>query len=272
MKQLFWATDIHLNFLDESFNKIFLGIILAKVKTGNAIVVTGDIAEAPSIAPYMEWWKQAIEAQGSEFFFVCGNHDFYRGSIAKTREKLCAGPLGTNYLNNTGVVKLADNTALVGHDGWYDGEYDNWFTSKLDMMDYHIITELGSVFAATRHEKFIKIQKLAQEGADHVYAQGTLALKTYDNLFIATHVPPFREAAVHNGKESDPTWMPHFSSKKMGDAIRKLAKENPTKQITVLCGHTHGEGICYPEPNVVCYTGKAEYRYPQVDKNSWIVK
>jgi methionine aminopeptidase len=65
--------------------------------------------------------------------------------------------------------------------------------------------------------------------------------------------------------------MPHFSSKRMGDAIRKLAQENPGKEIVVLCGHTHGEGVCHPEPGVVCYTGKAEYRYPRVG-NSFLVK
>ena len=270
-KLLFWATDIHLNFLSPATNKIFLGTVLTKLKTGNVMVVTGDIAEAPSVCEFMEVWKDQIEAQGSELYFILGNHDFYRGSIEKVRNKLRTGVLSKNWLPSAGIIKLSETTALIGHDGFYDGGYDNWFKSKVDMNDYYSIQELGPNQCPVRQMKFDKLQELSQEAADFIYATGTEALKTYDTLYVGTHVPPFREAAVHMGKESDPDWMPHFSSKRMGDALRRLALENPTKQITVLCGHTHGEGLCHPESNLMCYTGKADYYHPRV-ANSFIVK
>lgn len=271
MPLLFHATDLHLNFLPGNYNKIFLAEVLDKVKPGNILVVTGDIAEGPTVAEHMLVWQNAFEAQGSKLYFVCGNHDYYRSSIESVRDRLKNCSLNSSWLPTVGIVKLSDNTALIGHDGWYDGQYDNWFTSKVDMTDYYIISELGPNQCPVRQMKYDKINELAQESADYIYSTGTEALKTYGTLYIATHIPPFREAAVHQGKPSDKDWMPHFSSKRMGDAIRKLAQENPGKEIVVLCGHTHGEGVCHPEPGVVCYTGKAEYRYPRVG-NSFLVK
>ena len=138
-------------------------------------------------------------------------------------------------------------------------------------MDYYIIQELGPVFAAFRHEKYAKIQVLAQEAADYIYKVGTEALQTYEHIYVGTHVPPFAEAAVHMGKPSDDNWMPHFSSKKMGDALLKLAQENPTKKITVLCGHTHSAGICNPAPNLEVHTGYAKYNEPRIGKSFTIL-
>jgi len=270
MKKLFWATDIHLNFLDEISYKVFLKGVATTLKSGNAIVITGDIAEAPSLIGFMTGWKKVLEAQGSELYFVCGNHDFYRGSIANVRDILSTGSLKDNWLPSKGIVKLSDTTALIGHDGWYDGGYASWHDSKLDMMDYYVIHEIGTVGAPSREEKFAKIQVLAQEAADYVYKTGTQALQTFDHIYVATHIPPFREAAVHMGKPSDDTWMPHFSSKRMGDSLLRLAQENPTKKITVLCGHTHSEGVCNPAPNLEVHTGYAKYHYPKIN-NSFTV-
>lgn len=269
-KTLFFLSDCHLNFLHMGANEVFLDSVLAHVGPGNALVITGDIGEAPNVQTLMEIWKIRMEAQGSELYFVLGNHDFYRGSIENVRDRIGNGILKTNWLRTCGVVQLGENTALVGDDGWYDGGYDDWFRSKVDMNDYYLIKEIG--IKVDRKKKFRKIQQLSQESADHVYKTGTEALKTNSNLIIATHVPPFREAAIYNGKESDPDWMPHFSSKRMGDAIRKLSQENPLGNITVLCGHTHGEGTCQPESNVICYTSKAEYYLPEINKTSFIVK
>lgn len=270
--QLFWATDIHLNFLSGDENLILLKGICKKIPAGDALVITGDIAEAPSVGIHMENWKKTLEAKGIKFYFVCGNHDFYHGSIKSVREELTE-VLPGNWLGSAGVVKLTETTSLIGHDGWYDGLYDNWFKSRVDMNDYYCITELGPVFCAKREEKFRKIQELAQEAGDHVYKHGVQAFAdpACEELYIATHVPPWREAAVHMGKPSDPDWMPHFSSKRMGDAILDLAKKYPDKKITVLCGHTHSQGVCNPASNVVCYTGYAKYHYPNLGK-TFIIK
>jgi predicted phosphohydrolase len=267
--KLFWTTDIHLNFLDDHFNDIVLREYLEKVGSGNALVITGDIAEAHTLEGFMETWLRAFALQGSKLYFVLGNHDFYGGSIVEVRERLTNSVLRECWLPTVGVVQLSDKTAMIGHDGWYDGGYGNWWASKLEMTDYQIIAELGPILAYAKDEKWAAIQKYSQESADYIYRVGTMVLKmsSTEKLFVATHVPPFAEASVYRGQQSDATWLPHFSSKLMGDALRKLGAENLDKRIIVLCGHTHGKGLCYPEANIVCHTGYAQYGNPQMASN-----
>ena len=49
----------------------------------------------------------------------------------------------------------------------------------------------------------------------------------------------------------------------MGDVLRGVALENPSCQLTVLCGHTHGTGQARVLPNLITYTKGAEYGRPE---------
>lgn len=266
-KHLVWITDPHLDFLSEAGNGVILHHLLTKAQSnaGSSIVITGDIAEAPEVHKFMEIWKQFFESQGVNLYFVLGNHDYYRGRISEVREKFKNGPLASNWLPSAGIISLTPTTALIGHDGWYDGLYADYFLSKLNMADYMVIWELSPYWSPTIQDRFNMIRRLAFEGATYVYKTGTEALKTHNHLYVATHVPPFPENSLYKNKISDNHWLPHFSSKLMGDALLRLAKENPTKKITCLCGHSHHEAYHSPLPNLEVYTGKAEYRLPQVN-------
>jgi hypothetical protein len=39
----------------------------------------------------------------------------------------------------------------------------------------------------------------------------------------------------------------------------------PERKVTVLCGHTHGEGETWPLPNLHVRTGRARYGEPRFD-------
>ena len=56
------------------------------------------------------------------------------------------------------------------------------------------------------------------------------------------HVPPFREACWHQGRISDDLWRPPFSCKAVGEALVEAMEAHPGREMTVLCGHTHGAG------------------------------
>ncbi len=59
-------------------------------------------------------------------YFVLGNHDFYRGSIAGMRasiEELHDRGSHLHYLSRTGVIGLTKTTGLIEADGWGDGRY-----------------------------------------------------------------------------------------------------------------------------------------------------
>jgi hypothetical protein len=79
-------------------------------------------------------------------------------------------------------------------------------------------------------------------------------------------VPPFRESCWHQNAISGDDWLPHFSSKASGDALKEVVASRPDKQVLVLCGHTHGSGRAQPLPNLEVRTGGAEYGRPAIQE------
>jgi hypothetical protein len=81
---------------------------------------------------------------------------------------------------------------------------------------------------------------------------------------VLTHVPPFRDACWHEGRISDDDWAPHFTCHAAGQAILDVLRSHPDRQITVLCGHTHGRGIARLGSNLQVITGGAVYGKPTI--------
>lgn len=275
MIRLVWATDLHLNFVNQEGIEALCRAIAREEP--DALVITGDISEAPQLITHLGFMKVQLDGlHPTPIFFVCGNHDYYHGSIYGMRERL--QHLFTYdeaykknltpriaWLGSSGVVPLTDTTALIGHDSWYDGLYANWFQSKIVLWDYKIIAEFGSD-CVTKNNRFAKINELSQISTDYVKENLEEAFKGYQHVFVAIHVSPFRENSVYQDKISDDNWMPHFSSKRMGDMLLKMAQNNPNKNITVLCGHSHGKADNMILPNLRCITGEAKYRHPAINK------
>ncbi|MBZ0233327.1 MAG: metallophosphoesterase, partial [Deltaproteobacteria bacterium] len=83
--RLAWLTDIHLDFLDPAARAALATSVRDRKPDG--VVVTGDIAIAPSV---LELIEQLATASGAPLWFVLGNHDFYRGSVADVRDRAAA--------------------------------------------------------------------------------------------------------------------------------------------------------------------------------------
>ena len=119
--RLAWLTDIHLKFLQTPQRRQFL----EKVKeSADAVAISGDIGESTDIAQYLSEMANVVK---KPIYFVLGNHDFYRDSIAGTRRRIANSP-GTehlHYLTSLGVVALTEDFAIVGHDGWAGGRLRN---------------------------------------------------------------------------------------------------------------------------------------------------
>ena len=79
-------------------------------------------------------------------------------------------------------------------------------------------------------------------------------------------MPPFREACIYEGKISNDDWLPHFSCKAVGDVLRDIMSQHPQRNLTVLCGHTHGSGTADILPNLRVHTGAAVYGEPAIQK------
>jgi len=270
--RLAWATDVHLNFVDATPRHQFYESL---GEGSDAVAISGDIAESVDIEAYLREMEQSLKRP---IFFVLGNHDFYRGSIGKTREKiarLAAKSEHLVYLTAEGVVELTPTTALVGHDGWADARLGDFENSTVILNDYVLIEELrkwrdsglGDAQPVLDKESLGEaLEVLGDEAGRHLERTLSEAAEKYANVIAVTHVPPFREAAWYEGRTSDDNFLPHFSCKAAGDAMLKVMKSNPRCNLLVLCGHTHGNGEANLLSNLKVLTGKAVYGSPEVQR------
>ncbi len=127
-----WLTDVHLNFLSTAkLDDFFAGL---RAAAPDAILLSGDIAEAHDLAEYLERFAELP----ARTYFVLGNHDYYYGWIDRVREEvrdLCerlprleylscdAASAGTGPASGTGGARrlgrrpLWQLRALAGFDG-----------------------------------------------------------------------------------------------------------------------------------------------------------
>ena len=258
--KIIWTNDIHLEFLsDQQLNRF-----LNSMNCGaDAILIAGDIAQARSLQKYLTQMSSIVTAP---VYFVLGNHDFYKGSIRETKTDLKQFLQLTpnlHWLSESGVIKLTDKTALVGHEGWADGRFGHYDYSSVELNDFHLIRELKGLNKAMR---LYHMQRLAEESAEHFNKVVPEALEVADHVIVVTHIPPWSSAAWYAGRHSDMEYLPFFSSQIAGQTLMGYMEKNPEKRMTVLCGHTHGGGESQILPNLLCLTGESEYNLPRLQE------
>jgi len=259
MNKLAWATDIHLNFVQwEKLQEFCAAVNNLGV---DALLVGGDIGEADTIEFCLRFLADNIQAP---IFFVLGNHDYYRGSIADVRSRisgLCKETSKLIWLPQAGVVRLSKETCLVGHDGWADGRLGDFLGSRVMLNDYKLIAELRGI---SPEERLDRLHALGDEAAGHFMKVLPDALAEFKQVIVLTHVPPFRGACWHEGAISDDEYLPHFSCMAVGEVLRGQMMASDA-QMTVLCGHSHSSGVVRILPNLLVMTGKAVYGNPVVN-------
>ena len=264
--RLAWLTDIHLNFLDEVERQRFWE---TASEQADAFAITGDIAESPSIIDCLKEMEAILR---KPVYFVLGNHDFYRGSIAETRDevtRLAEQSEFLVYMTAATVVELSPRTALIGHDGWADARLGDFHSSDVFLNDYVAIKELRKwkgEFGIDKPALEEALQRLGDEAAHHFQDVLQEAAAYHSSVIALTHVPPFKEAAWYDGRHSDDNWLPHFACKATGDALRSVMACQPQSRLLALCGHTHGQGEVQIAENLQVLTGKAEYGHPVVQR------
>ncbi|MGJ3239713.1 MAG: metallophosphoesterase family protein [Anaerolineae bacterium] len=261
MTHLAWMTDIHLNFLGTTQIEDWLQQL--KRETFQALLITGDIGEADSLKDYLIRMHGRL---GVPIYFVLGNHDYYRSSIANVRANmhhLHDEHPSLIWLPIRGIVQLSERVGLIGHGSWSDGGYGDFMASPIILNDYVLIHDLCDL---PRAELLGKLRELGQEAADYIAEILPIALEQYDQMLVALHVPPFQESCWHDGKTppDEDAYLPHFTCKAVGDVLLQIADANPHKQLTVLCGHTHGTGVNDMRQNLQVITAGAEYGKPKI--------
>ena len=270
MPRIGWATDIHLDWLDQPRRLQFYETLRAAGL--EALLIGGDIGLAHSLPGFLSELEDGVDAP---IYFVLGNHDFYGSSIASVRDRVCrqaAASRRLTWLPSAGVVKLSETTALVGHDSWADGRWGDFFRSDVLLNDYVLIEELSIAEDLQRFGSYDKkklfrtLNSLADEAAQYIRRALVEALEAFPSAIVLTHVPPFRETCWHQGRISGDDFLPHFTCKAFGEALLEVLEQHPGCSLTVLCGHTHGSGFVQIRANLVVWTGGAEYGNPVLQR------
>jgi Icc-related predicted phosphoesterase len=269
-KEILWATDVHFPFADS----VQLDKFFSNARKGNALIITGDISGGYDIK---RWLEKIDEELSIPIYFVLGNHDYYNRTIAETNdivERFCARHPNFYWLTKSinGFEELDDGVAIVGHEGWYDCHYGvvdgsvilNDFTYIKDLKPLYYTGGLGYSRKPIPQPLIDEFRKLSLQAASHFSNILPEAFRCRDKVVLATHVPPFKEAAWHRGKRSSVEWLPFFSSKIVGDFLKAYMKVNPNKELLVLCGHTHSSGEVQILKNLKVLTGAGEYHFPEI--------
>lgn len=251
---ILWITDPHLDHLSDQDLEQWLARISSF--EGDAVLLTGDIAESNSICGFL----RRVALCHPTIWFVLGNHDMYGSTIAETRARvneLCKAQSNLHYLPAQAPIQVSKIASLIGIDGWSDGRAGDFLASEVMLNDYRRIGELKNL---ERVERFQRLQQLGNEEASGLAASlAQIDTSVTQRLYVATHVPPFRQACWYQGSNELNEWTPHFTCVAVGEVLQIFAKKYSHIDIQVVCGHTHHSGVIMIEPNLSVHTGSAEY-------------
>jgi hypothetical protein len=255
-----WVSDPHLDHCDEPRRRRFLDE-LAAARPG-VVVVSGDIAEQPTLAQMLGLFAEAVAAP---VLFVLGNHDAYRGTVAGA--KRVAREAATRHRNlvflDDGVIwPLSPDTAVVGHSSWYDGRLgDHGPRNRVSLSDFSMVGDLAPI-AWSRQLLFERFGELGDEAAAAFAAVLPQALATHRRVIAVTHVPPFAEVSRWAGQPSAADYLPFFTCHAVGECLRGIMTARPDRELLVLSGHTHERAEATILPNLLARSATAVYGRP----------
>jgi 3',5'-cyclic-AMP phosphodiesterase len=203
--RLVWVTDPHLEFLrKESFMRTcFLGELFNE--ESDAILITGDVSNASNLESDLT----ALAQLNKPVHFVLGNHDYYGGTIgdSKNAAKITAEtyPEKLIYLSDVGVIRLTDETCLVGVDGFADGLAGLGSQTTARINDFFQIEDLTRL--PNDAARFALMFKMATEETADIRQKLVSAAAQAEKIIVATHVPAFSETSFHEGKIGDQHWL-----------------------------------------------------------------
>jgi predicted MPP superfamily phosphohydrolase len=266
MARFVWTSDIHLDFLDEQRIIAFANKLIESNPDG--ILISGDISTADKVTYHLSILERVVQRP---IYFVLGNHDYYNGGIEDVRKNmkdLSNMSQHLRYMPITPYTALTQTTAVLGHDGWYDGINGDWKRSNFGMSDWVRIRDFAAVSArGYAKEQVVELaQRLSREAVVHMQNSIKQAVRYHKHIVVLSHVPPFKESHIFQGKQGDSNAQPWFTSKFFGDMMLDASKTFPNVQFTVLAGHTHGRYVGQVRPNLMVRVAGAEYGLPEVQE------
>jgi predicted phosphohydrolase len=260
-----WTTDTHFDHTNQKARDLFLGEVIHS--HADVLLITGDISGGRnSLLKWLGWLAENLP--DVRLWFVLGNHDYYNALMEEVRGDVDAwiSDMGfdldwIHWFRMDGGIDRDSGTSIVGTDGWYDARFGNADGSVV-LNDFFYIHDLRP-FSKDLSLLLPKLKELADGETGILEAQVDKALQGgAQKVLVATHVPPFADAAWHEGSRSAVNFLPYFSCRSMGEMLVSKMEQHPDKEMLVLCGHTHGSGTFRPLPNLKVSTGGAVYGAP----------
>lgn len=262
-----WATDIHLDHAPkEAQDRFFDELSQANM---DLLIISGDISTGKHI-------ERDLSLIGRKYhqpvLFCLGNHDHWKKTISQVRKTVsdfCRENPQFIYLTENQTFPISSNTAIIGHNGFYDARFGNPYGDRnmlCELNDFQDIRDLKPLSNIYLRKLLIeKLNKLGDEAAQYFEKLIPDAFLIYEKLVIVTHVPPFEEACLFHGQPTDPNFLPFYSCKAIGDILLREIEMRPMKEILVLSGHTHNEADVLIRSNLRVRVGQAEYKRPRFD-------
>jgi len=262
MTKIAWASDIHLDHAEpEDLERFFSEV---RESGADMLVLCGDISGGRTLLKWLERLEVEIPFPVS---FVLGNHDYYSSSFVKTTEDVRNAVDGNDkmiWLSDKIIQCLSGGTtALMGHEGWYDAKAG--LRGRVIMNDFRYIEEMKIPYFTSPVMLHEKIAEIAEKAVQYIDDTLPEALIHGNRVVLVTHVPPFRRASKHEGRESSEYYLPYFCSVSAGEVMVKHMKAHPDKELIVLCGHTHDKCDVQILPNLKVFVAGAEYGYPHLE-------
>lgn len=252
--KLGWISDPHWETLD-------LGVMERRIiKHANEVnerfdifVNTGDFSDSRCTKNTLTLLSQHVKIP---YYFCLGNHDFYYSSIDQC-EDLCEFMTNNNKIGrlvygprSTGEIILSgeDYIQLAFCNGFANGvSYD-----KSMVIDERFIRDFDGEEDPGELRRLISTSSILQ------LRKQIGDLKDIKELFLFTHVPPFREASLYNDEPCSDTFLPFFCDELLGLYLNSLSLQNPELKIKVFCGHTHNK-CHYVKGNIEVFVAHGEY-------------
>ncbi|MFW6170111.1 MAG: metallophosphoesterase family protein [Planctomycetota bacterium] len=294
--KLAWASDVHLVFLSSNgrgSQQTLQGWLKRLASESfDALAISGDISEAPCLHEHLGLLEKHV---ARPIYFVLGNHDYYRGSIARVLPAVRTFTATASHLHcmeTIEYIELNSKTALVGHGCWGDGGYGDLRNSCIMLNDWKLIEELKKwrrgpwsltcmsscgkceeeVTKLKVHPEDLdresiaeQLYALGQRAAEHLRQSLPQALQSKPNVVLLTHTPPFAPRCVRTKTDWD-AWAPHAGCKAAGDVIQEVMQDFPHRRLLILSGHVHCSSCIQVSRNIEQRTAAAQYGAPGIEE------
>jgi predicted phosphohydrolase len=252
-----WFTDTHLNQVAPwTFWRWLHRLSRAEV---DGVFLTGDISNGIFLIPHLRLLSKNVSCP---IYFILGNHDEHWSSFAQVKQKLlsltseCPNLI---WLSQQQPIKLTEEVALIGTEGWYDCRIGdpNYIRFAPDVLLINEIRERKSL-----KDKISLFRELSNESCRQIEEKLISALdRDFKTVYILTHMPCWKEASRDEGTLFEKYWLPYNCNIKLGETIEKVMAGRKKRDVVVLMGHTHCPEFIRVSRNIQCQVGAAGIKH-----------